>query len=109
MNIYSNQNKILEKFNEIKLNMNVIKDSNIENLSKQSVVFSDIFEKNIKKINSNIINSENLSKEFLLGKSNVGINEVMIEMQKSAISLNFGIQVNNKIVGAYQEIMNMSI
>uniref|UniRef100_A0A1A9UKM4 Flagellar hook-basal body complex protein FliE n=1 Tax=Glossina austeni TaxID=7395 RepID=A0A1A9UKM4_GLOAU len=63
----------------------------------------------IKKINTLELQAENISKKFEIGNQNIGINDVMLEMQKASIALNFGIQVTNKLIGAYQEIMNMNV
>jgi flagellar hook-basal body complex protein FliE len=37
----------------------------------------------------------------------VALNDVMVDMQKANISFQMGLQVRNKVVAAYQEIMNM--
>jgi len=34
---------------------------------------------------------------------------VMTDLQKSSISLQMGVQVRNKLVSAYQDIMNMQV
>jgi flagellar hook-basal body complex protein FliE len=44
---------------------------------------------------------------FELGTSNVGLNDVMVDLQKANIALQTGIQVRNRLVAAYQEIMNL--
>lgn len=44
---------------------------------------------------------------FELGKPGVALNDVMVDMQKANIAFQTGIQVRNKVVAAYQEIMNM--
>lgn len=46
---------------------------------------------------------------FTLGKPGVALNDVMVNLQKSSISMQMGIQVRNKLVSAYQEVMNMSV
>ncbi|MBC9131678.1 flagellar hook-basal body complex protein FliE [Frischella sp. Ac48] len=60
-------------------------------------------------ISQNQINAHNQAKAFEMGESGVSLNEVMVDMQKSVVSLQFGIQVRNKLVAAYQEIMNMNV
>ncbi|MCX8588404.1 MULTISPECIES: flagellar hook-basal body complex protein FliE [unclassified Gilliamella] len=55
------------------------------------------------------IQAQNQAKAFELGEPNIALNEVMVNMQKSTVSLQFGIQVRNKLVAAYQEIMNMNV
>lgn len=44
---------------------------------------------------------------FELGKPGVSLNDVMVDLQKANIGLQMGLQVRNKVVAAYQEIMNM--
>ena len=44
---------------------------------------------------------------FELGKPGVALNDVMVDMQKAGIGFQMGLQVRNKVVTAYQEVMNM--
>ncbi|CAN7166070.1 flagellar hook-basal body complex protein FliE [Trinickia sp. LjRoot230] len=46
---------------------------------------------------------------FELGASNVSLNDVMVDMQKANVGFQFGLQVRNKLVTAYNEIMQMSV
>nr|WP_294613732.1 flagellar hook-basal body complex protein FliE [uncultured Gilliamella sp.] len=55
------------------------------------------------------IQANNQAKAFEMGEPNVSLNEVMVNLQKSSVSLQFGIQVRNKLVAAYQEVMNMNV
>lgn len=61
------------------------------------------------KISQTQIEASNQAKAFEMGEPNVSLNEVMVNMQKSSVSLQFGVQVRNKLVAAYQEIMNMNV
>lgn len=45
---------------------------------------------------------------FELGQPGVALNDVMVDLQKANISFQMGVQVRNKVVAAYQEVMNMS-
>ena len=49
------------------------------------------------------IQANNQAKAFEVGEPNVSLNEVMVNLQKSSVSLQFGIQVQSKLVAAYQE------
>ena len=49
------------------------------------------------------------AEKFTLGEPGVALNDVMTDVQKSSISLQMGIQVRNKLVSAYQDIMNMQL
>lgn len=44
---------------------------------------------------------------FELGKPGVALNDVMVDMQKANIGFQMGLQVRNRVVSAYQDIMNM--
>jgi flagellar hook-basal body complex protein FliE len=46
---------------------------------------------------------------FETGTSNASLAEVMIQMQKSSLAFEGMTQVRNRLVDAYQEIMNMPI
>lgn len=61
------------------------------------------------KISQTQIEASKQAKAFEMGEPNVSLNEVMVNMQKSSVSLQFGVQVRNKLVAAYQEIMNMNV
>lgn len=59
---------------------------------------------------SAVQNSANSQAErFEKMETGVSLNEVMVAQQKSTVALQFGIQVRNKLVSAYKEIMNMTV
>jgi flagellar hook-basal body complex protein FliE len=50
-----------------------------------------------------------LAREFQLGNPNVSLEETMIALQKSSLSFQFLVQVRNKVVSAYHDIMNLPV
>ena len=46
---------------------------------------------------------------FVMGDDKVSLSDTMIAMQKANISLQATVQVRNKVVSAYNEIMNMQV
>ena len=44
---------------------------------------------------------------FELGKPGVALNDVMVDLQKANVAFQTGLQVRNRLVAAYQEIMNL--
>lgn len=46
---------------------------------------------------------------FEVGAANISLNDVMVDMQKANIGFQFGLQVRNKLVSAYKDIMQMSV
>lgn len=53
--------------------------------------------------------SSQLSQRFQLEDPSVSLEETMISMQKSSIGFQAVVQTRNKLVTAYNEIMNMQI
>jgi flagellar hook-basal body complex protein FliE len=50
-----------------------------------------------------------LQNAFVLGDDKVSLSDTMIAMQKANISLQTTVQVRNKVVAAYNDIMNMQV
>lgn len=44
---------------------------------------------------------------FELGKPGVALNDVMVDLQKANLAFQTGLQVRNRLVAAYQEVMNL--
>jgi flagellar hook-basal body complex protein FliE len=47
------------------------------------------------------------AESFELGKPGVALNDVMVDMQKANVAFQTGLQVRNRLVSAYQEVMNL--
>lgn len=71
--------------------------------------FSDLLKQSVEKVNETQMDSKKLQDAFQAGDPNVQISEVMVAMQKSNVSFQAMLQVRNKLVSAYQEIMNMQV
>lgn len=71
--------------------------------------FSALLADTLRDINQAQNSAKNLSQAFMSGAADIGLNDVMVSLQKSSLMLNMGIQVRNKMVSAYQEIMSMSL
>ena len=53
--------------------------------------------------------AETMQKAFVLGDDKVSLSDVMIDMQKANISFQATVQVRNKVIAAYNDIMNMQV
>jgi flagellar hook-basal body complex protein FliE len=71
--------------------------------------FGELMEKAINQVNQTQMKAGELSKAFEMGDSNVGLAEVMIAIQKSRVSFEALSQVRNKLLTAYQDVMNMPV
>jgi flagellar hook-basal body complex protein FliE len=50
-----------------------------------------------------------LAQQFQLGDPNVGLADTMLALQKANISLQAMVQVRNRVVAAYHDIMNLPV
>lgn len=50
-----------------------------------------------------------MQNSFVMGDDKVSLSDTMIAMQKANISLQATVQVRNKVVAAYNDIMNMQV
>lgn len=71
--------------------------------------FSSMLKSSIDKVNETQKAAGALSNAFQRGEPGVELAEVMVAAQKASISFQAMVQVRNKLVTAYQDIMNMPI
>jgi len=71
--------------------------------------FSDILKQSVDKVNDTQMSASKLADAFQAGDPNVQVSEVMVALQKSNVSFQAMLQVRNKLVSAYQDIMNMQV
>jgi flagellar hook-basal body complex protein FliE len=53
--------------------------------------------------------AKQLTEQFALGDSGTNLQDVVMSLQKASLSFQTMVQVRNKLVSAYQEIMNMPV
>ena len=70
--------------------------------------FAGELKKSLDRISDAQQNANSQAEAFELGKPGVALNDVMVDMAKAGIGFQTGITVRNKVVAAYQEIMNMA-
>lgn len=71
--------------------------------------FADMMAKAIDQVNQTQQKAAELSKALEMGDPSVDIAEVMVAMQKSSISFQALTEVRNKLLTAYQDVMNMPV
>ena len=71
--------------------------------------FSDMLGQAINKVSDTQQASTQLANAFEIGKSGVDLTDVMIASQKASVSFHALTQVRNKLVQAYQDIMQMPV
>jgi flagellar hook-basal body complex protein FliE len=71
--------------------------------------FSDLLKQSIDQVNSVQQEANALRSAFEGGQGEMDLAQVMIAAQKSSLSFEAMVQVRNKLVEAYKDVMNMSI
>lgn len=71
--------------------------------------FGSLLTDSINKVNEVSKESGKLADAFVMGNPNVSLAEVMIAKQKSGIAFEATLQVRNKLLSAYKEIMAMQV
>lgn len=74
-----------------------------------SVDFGAVLKSALDQVNSAQQESGKLATQFELGAPNANLHDVMISLQKANISFQAMVQVRNKLVSAYHDIMNMQV
>ncbi|OQX30240.1 MAG: flagellar hook-basal body complex protein FliE [Candidatus Sedimenticola endophacoides] len=73
------------------------------------VEFSQLLKQSIDRVNETQQQAGEMKEAFELGSGEADLAEVMIAVQKSSLSFEAMVQVRNKLVEAYKEVMNMPI
>ncbi len=70
--------------------------------------FSSLLKDSIEKVNQTQIESDRLTEKLASGKD-VDLHQVMIASQKASITTQLTLEIRNKAVEAYQEMMRMQV
>lgn len=73
------------------------------------VDFSEVLKSTLDGVAQSQAKSEQMQNAFVLGDDRVSLSDTMIAMQKASINLQTTIQVRNKFIQAYNDIMNMQV
>lgn len=83
--------------------------SSVEASAMQQSPFTAVFEKALGQVNELTQAADGLKSRFEMGDPNVSLGEVMVASQKSSLGFEATLRVRNKVVQAYQDIMNMPV
>jgi len=73
------------------------------------VDFASLLKTTIEQVDNAQHRADALAKEFQLGNPKVSLEETMIAAQEANLSLQTVIQVRNRLISAYHDIMNMQV
>ncbi len=70
--------------------------------------FSDMLKQALHKVNDGLIESEKLASAYTVGK-NVELHQVVLATEQANLALQLTLQIRNKVMESYQEIMRMQV
>jgi flagellar hook-basal body complex protein FliE len=71
--------------------------------------FAALLKSAVDEVNSAQQDARQLTRQFEAGNSDVNLQDVVLSLQKASLSFQTMVQVRNKLVSAYQEVMNMQV
>jgi flagellar hook-basal body complex protein FliE len=71
--------------------------------------FANVMKQGLDQVNQAQQRASSLATQFERGVPGIELPQVMLEMQKASVAFRATTEVRNKLVEAYQQIMNMSI
>jgi flagellar hook-basal body complex protein FliE len=77
--------------------------------SSSKVSFSDALKAQLDNVSNAQNQADDMGKKFAAGDDSVNLSDTMIAMQKASITFQATVQVRNKLVSAYHDIMNMQV
>jgi len=77
--------------------------------STEGTDFAALLKASVDQVNATQQGSANLAKAFEQGDPNANLQEVMISLQQANLSFQTMVQVRNKLVSAYHEVMSMQV
>jgi flagellar hook-basal body complex protein FliE len=71
--------------------------------------FAAMLKSAVDEVNGAQLDAKQLTRQFEAGDPDVNLQDVVLSLQKASLSFQTMVQVRNKLVSAYQEIMNMQV
>ncbi len=74
-----------------------------------AVDFAQVLQTALKDVSSAQQEARAMAQQFSAGDPDVNLQDVMVNLQKASLSFQQMVQVRNRLVSAYQDIMNMPV
>ena len=81
----------------------------IEGASAAKSDFAQVLKNSIEQVNRTQTQAESLTRAFEVGAPGVQLHDVMVSLAKANVSFQQMVQVRNRLVSAYHDIMNMQV
>ena len=81
----------------------------VEGAAATNTDFARVLKSSIDQVNQTQVQAESMTKAFEVGAPGVQLHDVMISLAKANVSFQQMVQVRNRLVSAYHDIMNMQV
>ncbi len=71
--------------------------------------FAQVLKSSIDKVNETQQSATQMAEQMVAGDTSKNLHEVMIALQTASVSFQEMVQVRNKLVSAYQDVMNIQV
>ena len=75
----------------------------------QATDFAALLKAGISAVDKSQAGAVKMAEQFQLGDPKVGLEDAMVALQKANVSFQAAVQVRNRLVAAYHEVMNLQI
>jgi len=98
--------------NPFQFNTNAIQTKSNNNFAinqtENKASFADSLKQAIDQVNKSQVESDKMTEALATG-ANVELHDVMISAQKASVTMTLAVEVRNKAIEAYQEMMRMQV
>lgn len=105
--LYQEMQAMLGQINQTSSANEMVNLAPAGNPSQQN--FADVLSNAINTVNDMQIESRTLQQRFDMGDASLSMADVMVAKEKSGIAFEASVQVRNKVLEAYKQIMNMPV
>jgi len=81
--------------------------SHVQETTAGNTDFADLLQKSIASVNDTQKSADKMTDAFETGATDISLTDVMVATQKASVSFQATLQVRNKLVEAYKDVMNM--
>jgi flagellar hook-basal body complex protein FliE len=80
-----------------------------ESAPAKSVDFGSLLKASVDGVDRAQVQSSTLAQRFQLGDPKVSLEETMVSVQKASLSFQQLVQIRNRVIAAYHDVMNMQV
>jgi flagellar hook-basal body complex protein FliE len=77
--------------------------------ASKAVDFGSLLKQSLDGVDNAQVQAGSLAEQFQLGNPKVTLEETMVAVQKASLSFQQAVQIRNRVIAAYHDVMNMQV